>query len=172
MSQDKFTQIVQPDPRLLDAFCTDFNEGLRETVRTIKPLPHRIFRQIGDTLNPGYTPGRVILCAKGAGAPLSHLEEPFHRAIAFVRSLFPTDSSRSVHAASIEEQRADGPFDLWQASLTANPSEFELRRGIALAVEQRRAIDHAIDSMQHELARVRSLQFASRMQLQSKRVAR
>jgi hypothetical protein len=165
MSQGKLTKIIQPDPKVVAAFSARFNESIRQMCRSVWPVPNRVVHQIGDSLDPGYTPGRVISVAQQAGAPLSHLEEPGWQWIAFCRGLFPADRSMSIHAASVAEQEKDGPVDVWQAALREDADEFTLRRGIAVISEQRHALDQLSDILTSRIAERSTLRKSARGQL-------
>lgn len=136
----------------LQEFIDESNRDARDMMVGL-PNPGYPLDQIGHNLNVLGIAGRCSMIAVAMGAPKHRAIQPALRYLQFIESLYPADERVDWRAASIAEEPTSGALNQWQVSTGPNASDFELRRGIELAIQQIDATERFIEATQTELAR-------------------
>lgn len=118
-------------------------------------LPHPGYPvdQLGGNVHFFGVAPRCLLLAAAAGAPKERLVNAVMLLHGLVDSLYPPDDGMCWRAASIASEAADHAFDFWQTSTGPDASEFEIRRGIELALGVIAKHEQVVNAGRAELAR-------------------
>lgn len=159
-------QSTEIDRVRLEEFVNEYNRACRDSIVGCAN-PGYPFDQIGSNLQPGYTPGKIALMAQSLGAPKHQVLAPALRHLEFVDSLYPPDDSTCWRAASIASEPADAGFDCWQVTVGPDASDFDLRRGLELALANAEATERFIHAVQTELGKRRGARHEARARVRA-----